>query len=288
MSTSTSNLIWYIGRGSGITAYILLTVSVVLGIALSRRWYSSHWPRMVVDELHRWLTVTFYVFIVIHVVTMWIDPFTHFKLTDVTVPFASTYRPLWLSLGIIGAELAVASGASVWVRKWIGYRAWHVLHLMAYPIFFMSLLHGVGTGSDTKTTWMTAIYIISFLLVAGATLWRLIEIPAWRTGVIATTIVTAVALVALGHRRTVCHWLGQERWHSRKAVAGSGCATRPHHHHNYYQPTDDSRIGTETPGQYSGHDDRPDALEPTADSGPAARHWSGQCAARHRHSVAGD
>lgn len=198
MSTSTSNLLWYIGRGSGITAYLLLTFSVVLGIALSRRWYSPHWPRMVVDGLHRWLTTTFYIFVAIHVVTMLLDPFTHFRVIDVTVPFASTYRPIWLSLGIIGTELSIAAGASVWVRKWIGYRTWHVLHLLAYPIFFMSLLHAIGTGSDTKTAWATVLYAGSFILVAGATLWRLIEVPAWRTGVIVTTLVTAIALVSWG------------------------------------------------------------------------------------------
>ncbi|MGA7670089.1 MAG: ferric reductase-like transmembrane domain-containing protein [Nitrolancea sp.] len=198
MSTSTSNLLWYVGRGSGITAYLLLTFSVVLGIALSRRWHSTRLPRMVIDELHRWLTTTFYVFVAIHIVTILIDPFTHFRVIDVIVPFASGYRPIWLSLGIIGTELSIAAGASVWVRKWIGYRVWHVLHLTAYPIFLMSLLHGIGTGTDTKTSWMTLLYVISFVLVAGATLWRLIEIPAWRTGVIATTLVVAVALVVWG------------------------------------------------------------------------------------------
>ncbi len=198
MSTSTSNLLWYIGRGSGITAYLLLTFSVVLGIALSRRWYSTRLPRMVVDELHRWLTTTFYVFVAVHIVTILIDPFTHFSVTDVTMPFASSYRPIWLSLGIIGTELSIAAGASVWVRKWIGYRAWHVLHLTAYPIFFMSLLHGIGTGTDTKTSWLTLLYVISFVLVAGATLWRMIEIPAWRTGVIVTSLVLAGALVVWG------------------------------------------------------------------------------------------
>ncbi len=198
MSGSTSNLLWYIGRGSGITAYLLLTFSVVLGIALSRRWHATRIPRLVVDELHRWLTITFYVFIVIHVVTMLLDPFTHFRVADVIVPFASTYRPIWLSLGIIGAEVSIAAGASVWVRKWIGYRTWHVLHLTAYPIFFISLLHSIGTGTDTKTTWATALYIGSFVLVAGATLWRMIEVPAWRTGVIASALVVAVALVVWG------------------------------------------------------------------------------------------
>jgi hypothetical protein len=198
LSGSTSNLTWYIGRGSGITAYLLLTFTVVLGIALSRRWYSSRVPRMVVDELHRWLTMTFYVFLAIHVVTMLLDPFTHFRLIDVTLPFVSSYRPIWLSLGIIGSELSVAAGASVWIRRWIGYRAWHVLHLTAYPIFFFSLLHAIGTGTDTKTSWATALYIGSFVLVAGATLWRMIEVPAWRTGVLATTLVIATALVVWG------------------------------------------------------------------------------------------
>ncbi|HMM43975.1 MAG TPA: ferric reductase-like transmembrane domain-containing protein, partial [Thermomicrobiales bacterium] len=167
LDTTNGSLLWYLGRGSGITAFLLVTVAVALGIAVSRRWFAGPIPRLVVHDLHRWVTLTFYVFVALHVVTIWLDPFTHFRLVDVLVPFASTYRPLWMSLGIIAAELSIAVGASVWVRSRIGYRAWHALHGLTYPIFLASLVHGLGTGTDTRTTWATGLYAGSVALVAG-------------------------------------------------------------------------------------------------------------------------
>jgi hypothetical protein len=96
-----------------------------------------------------------------------------FSVADVLVPFASSYRALWLSLGIIAGELLLAVGASVWVRDWIGYRAWHILHGLAYPILLMSLLHALGAGADTRTPWALGLYGGSVVLLAVAVAWRL-------------------------------------------------------------------------------------------------------------------
>jgi sulfoxide reductase heme-binding subunit YedZ len=185
----STQLYWYVGRGSGIVAYLLLTLSVVLGVALSRRWHTASWPRLVVHEAHRWATITFYLFVAIHVAMMLLDPFTGFSATDVLVPFAGSYQPLWLGLGIVAAELAFAVGASVWVREWIGYRTWHVLHGLAYPIFAASLLHGIGTGTDAGTLWATLLYGGSAFAVIAATVWRTVRLPQTRAAMLATSAV---------------------------------------------------------------------------------------------------
>lgn len=191
---ATTQLYWFVGRGSGIVAYLLLTASVVLGIALSRRWHSASWPRLVVHEAHRWATLTFYLFLVVHVLMMLLDPYIRFSVTDVLVPFTSGYRTLWLSFGIIGAELALAIGASVWVRSRIGYRAWHVLHGLAYPIFAISLMHSIGTGSDTGTVWATLLYGGSVVAVSAATIWRIAPTPRLRASVMVGTLFVALAV----------------------------------------------------------------------------------------------
>ncbi len=146
MSGGTSSLLWYVARGSGIVAFLLLTFSVGLGIAMNRRWYSRNWPRMVVDAMHRWFTVTFFTFTLIHVVTILLDPFSNVSLMNALIPFTGGYRPVWVSLGVIAIELGLAIGASVWVRRFIGYRAWHIMHGLAYPIYGLSLLHGIFAG----------------------------------------------------------------------------------------------------------------------------------------------
>jgi len=187
------SLTWYVARGSGIVAYLLLTGAVVLGIALNRRALGRRVPRLLLDAAPRWLTLGFFAFVVVHAATLLIDPFTRFGLRDVLVPFASDYRSLWLSLGIIAVELGLAVGLSVLVRPWIGYRTWHALHALTYLLFPLALLHGLGTGSDTRTLWATAIYVGSVLLVIAAIAWRARSLARWGRPAVA-----AAGLVAVG------------------------------------------------------------------------------------------
>lgn len=195
IDTARTQLFWYVGRGSGIVAYLLLTAGIVLGIALSKHWTSPRWPRLVVHEAHRWINLTLYLFLVIHTLMMILDPYISFTLVDVLVPFASTYRTLWLSLGIIGAELALAIGASVLIRDWIGYRAWHILHGLSYPIFVAATLHSLGTGTDSRTPWAAFLYGGAVGIVLAATVWRISS--SFRLRVVGLAA-AATASVALG------------------------------------------------------------------------------------------
>ena len=44
---------WYLTRGTGTVALILLTLSVALGVANSRRLRTERVPRFVIDAMHR-------------------------------------------------------------------------------------------------------------------------------------------------------------------------------------------------------------------------------------------
>lgn len=194
-STASPSLFWFVARGSGMLAYVLLTVVVVLGIAVSRHWRNERWPRLLIESAHRWLTLIFFAFIAVHTVTVLVDPFTHFGLRDILVPFGSAYRTIWLGLGVLAGELALAIGASVWLRPWIGYRAWHALHLLTYLLFPLSLLHGLGTGTDTTEGWAAALYAASAVAVAGALIWRTMDLHAWRRVALSGSLLGGAAVV---------------------------------------------------------------------------------------------
>src|SRR4029077_4273175 len=49
--------LWYLTRGSGAVALLLLTASVLLGVMNSTRWRSTRWPRFLVFGLHRNITL---------------------------------------------------------------------------------------------------------------------------------------------------------------------------------------------------------------------------------------
>ena len=44
---------WYLTRGTGAVALVLLTASVVIGIAGSLRVTGYRWPRFAIDTVHR-------------------------------------------------------------------------------------------------------------------------------------------------------------------------------------------------------------------------------------------
>ena len=63
---------WTVARAGGLTAYVLLTLAVALGLALSLRWQSPRWPRLITNDLHRFLTLLSLAFIAIHGLAGWL------------------------------------------------------------------------------------------------------------------------------------------------------------------------------------------------------------------------
>src|SRR6266851_651421 len=141
MSTIWQTVTWDIARAGGFTAYILLTLAVVVGLALSTQFQSpSRWPRLINSELHNFLTLLSTIFLGVHVLAVIADPFTHFGLNEILIPLASHYRPEWMALGIVGLYLGIAIGISTWLRPRIGYTWWRRLHVLTLGIYLGSLV----------------------------------------------------------------------------------------------------------------------------------------------------
>jgi cytochrome b561 len=166
---------WNVARTGGFTGYVLLTLAVAVGLALSMQLQSpSRWPRLLNSELHNFLTLLSVVFVVVHILAVWIDPFTRFGWSEVFIPFVSHYRPIWMSLGIIALYLGIAIGISTWLRPLLGYTWWRRLHILTLGAYALVTVHGIATGSDTQTWWALAIYAGSIFLVGGLLCWRLL------------------------------------------------------------------------------------------------------------------
>jgi hypothetical protein len=166
---------WNVARTGGFTAYILLTLAVAVGLALTMQLQSpSYWPRLLNSELHNFLTLLSFVFVGIHILAVWIDPFTRFGWNEVFIPFVSHYRATWMALGIIALYLGIAIVISTWLRPLIGYAWWRRLHILTLGVYALVTVHGIATGSDTQTWWGLAIYGGSIALVGGLLCWRLL------------------------------------------------------------------------------------------------------------------
>jgi sulfoxide reductase heme-binding subunit YedZ len=192
--------LWYATRASGYTALVLLSATVVVGLLTSTRQSSRDWPRFVVQSLHRNLSLLVVVFLLIHIATSVIDPFAKLSVADAVIPFIAGYRPLWLGLGVVSCELLLAITVTSLLRNRLGWRAWQIVHLLAYVSWPVAVVHGIGTGTDTKAVWALLLVTGCVVVVIGTLVWRLavagprIAVLRW-TGMAAGVAGTGVLVV---------------------------------------------------------------------------------------------
>jgi predicted ferric reductase len=191
---------WEVARAGGLTAYLLTTAAVAMGLALSLHWQTPRWPRIINNEMHNFLTLLALVFTCIHVVAVIFDPYTKFGLNEVFIPLASHYRPVWMAFGIVGLYLGLAIGLSTWLRPLIGYTMWRRLHTLTLLIFALVTVHGITTGTDSHTWWAGILYGGSILLVGGLLWQRLLSpvAPKARTHPVLATLVVIAMAVGIG------------------------------------------------------------------------------------------
>jgi methionine sulfoxide reductase heme-binding subunit len=212
--------LWYLTRGSGTVALILLTASVLLGVMNSTRWRSARLPRFLVFGLHRNITLLALAFTVVHVVTTIVDSFAPIGVVDAFIPFLSPYRPFWLGLGTVAFDLLLALIVTSLLRRRIGVRAWKLVHWLAYASWPVALLHSLGTGSDARSGWLAVLGVICALTVLASVLWRVgaapDALPAVRAGAMLATFGVLVGLLVWARGGPL-----QRGWASRAGTPAS-------------------------------------------------------------------
>jgi sulfoxide reductase heme-binding subunit YedZ len=172
---TNSRALWYMTRGFGLIALVLLTATLVMGVTQVVRYARPGLPRFVISALHKNISLLAVVFLIIHVVTAVLDTFVSISLVSVFIPFVGTYRPLWLGLGALSLDLLVALVITSLLRERLGHTAWRLIHWAAYLCWPVAVLHGLGTGTDTKLGWVLALNALCVASVIGAVWWRLAE-----------------------------------------------------------------------------------------------------------------
>jgi DMSO/TMAO reductase YedYZ heme-binding membrane subunit len=168
--------LWYVTRATGLVALLLLTVSVLLGLLTAGRFSSQRWPRFLTQGLHRNVSLLVLVFLALHIAGTVLDTYTSISLTAAFVPFASTYKAGWLSLGAVALDLLLALVITSLARDRLGYRAWRRLHWLAYACWPVAVAHGLGIGTDRSLTWVIALTLGCVGGVVAVLAWRIVAL----------------------------------------------------------------------------------------------------------------
>ena len=174
MKTQPTHVLWWlISRASGIVAVVLISLSVVMGLAMAARLLSPPQKRAVV-RLHEYVALLSLVAIAVHGVTLLGDTWLKPGVSGITVPFALSYRRPWTGLGLIAGYLALLLGPTFYLRKRIGTRRWRKLHRATTVVWLLAAAHALGSGSDSGTLWLRAIVLLPVVPIIYALTVRLL------------------------------------------------------------------------------------------------------------------
>ena len=150
---------WLVSRASGVVALVLISLSVLLGLAMAAGALRRKGLKGKVARVHEHLALTALIAIGVHGLSLLGDGWLRPGLQEIAVPFALSYRPFFTGLGIIAGYVAVLVGPSFYLRRRIGPVRWRKLHRLSLLVWFLAGIHTVGAGSDAMRPWLRALVV---------------------------------------------------------------------------------------------------------------------------------
>ena len=203
---------WILGRAAGITSYLLVVALVIMGLFLSHparaRWRTP--SAAVRIRTHVSLSVFALVFTVLHIVVLATDKYAGVGWWGAFVPMGSAYRPLPVTLGVIGLYAGVAAGITAALAGRVSRRLWWPIHKVAIVSLALVWVHGLLSGIDTPL--LLTMYVVTGGLVVGVAVSRYVT-PTPRSEVGELADVRATELHP--------HGLVPLREHGRRRLVGS-------------------------------------------------------------------
>jgi predicted ferric reductase len=172
--------VWEMIRATGLVAYVLLTVSVAVGIAVKLRSLDWLMRRSWVLEVHQTSSVLAVAFTAGHMLILLLGRHVQFTIVSILVPFVSSWNPVWVAAGIFSMYLAVILTGTSYLRSRVGWRAWRAIHYSGFACWTLALGHSIFAGSDTSAPAVQYLYLGSAALVAALTGARLLGGPGSR------------------------------------------------------------------------------------------------------------
>ena len=110
-------------------------------------------PRFVLQSLHRNAALLAFVLLAVHIASSVVDQYVDIRWWQAFVPFGATYEPMWLGLGAVAVDLMLVIVATSLLRRRLRDRTWRLMHQLAWPMWGISLAHGIGMGTDLRDGW---------------------------------------------------------------------------------------------------------------------------------------
>jgi DMSO/TMAO reductase YedYZ heme-binding membrane subunit len=152
-------------RATGLVAWGLATATVLWGLFLHTRALGKHPPRPWLLDLHRYMGGLTVLFVLGHMAALVADTFVHFSISDLLIPFASSWKAGAVAWGIVAFYGLLAVELSSLAMKRIPKRIWRGIHLTSYITFVLATVHGLTAGTDMSNPVVQWVLLIGIVVL---------------------------------------------------------------------------------------------------------------------------
>jgi predicted ferric reductase len=163
--------IWLAARAAGIVTFLLVTFQVCLGLILSHPTNKSTWKlskQIVPWHEHLWVFVM--AFLLVHIVSIVLDPYAKVSAVGALMPGLSEYRSWPVAIGTMALYAFVLTAVSARWTKLLPTGMWLKIHRLALVVWVLGWLHAVLAGTDSGP--LGPLYVASGLAIIFAGAYR--------------------------------------------------------------------------------------------------------------------
>ena len=158
---------------SGVISLVLLTASLVLGVAVGQRRQLPAFGRYPSRKLHEYASALALGFLALHMLTAVAEPFGRLRWVAVLVPFVPAIGRLWLGLGVVSFYLLTAVVLTSLLRRRLGRRTWRLVHWTSYACWPAAEAHSLGLGPAMRSGRLLDLAVGCLVAVTMAVCWRI-------------------------------------------------------------------------------------------------------------------
>ncbi|MGB5109809.1 MAG: ferric reductase-like transmembrane domain-containing protein, partial [Formosimonas sp.] len=167
---------WWVSRASGVVAYLLFWLSMMLGLLMTNKLLRELVGASTLLAVHEFSSILGWFVALFHALILMGDSYLNFGWTQVLIPWASSApQASFIAMGQIAFYAMAMILLSFYVRKRIGFSAWRWLHFATFVSYMLITVHGLLVGSDAMTPLMLWVYGLSNGAVLFLTVYRLLS-----------------------------------------------------------------------------------------------------------------
>ena len=163
--------IWLAARAAGIVTFLLLSFQVCLGLILSHPTNKSTWKlskRIFPWHEHLWVFVM--AFLLVHIVSIVLDPYAKVTVLGALIPGLSEYRSSAVAIGTMALYAFLLTAISARYTKLLPSGVWLKIHRLSLVVWVFGWLHSVLAGTDSGA--LGAMYVATGLAVVFSGAYR--------------------------------------------------------------------------------------------------------------------